>query len=303
MEDNILGIKGIPSENLSAGVGFIIIPKDIDSNKYKEDVYRTGRVSIYGGYGSSNFYDVIIPKNCLQEIVFPDDSNSKGSPVVWINIPKHNEPIVVSVLKYDEEFYSLSENRFRVTRTSKDSMIDLDLDSDKSKLFLNVSNLDESKNSNLEINISDINGDGTLKVLIEGKFLKRATGDIISLSGGNNALAVSDSSGKVKAKLELSSNKSNKLEYEDEDGNIISCSDSLVNIRADKSSNVSFGDGNEKAVLGDTLVAILEEYDEEFSRMTVNTAFGPSSTRINDSEFVKIKDKFKDVLSKLVNLD
>lgn len=304
LEDNeeILGIKGIPSSNLPAGVGYVIIPNNVDIKTYKEDVYRSGRISIYGGYGHSNFYNILIDREVLQRIKFPDKVGEMGSPVVWINIPKHNEPIVISCIKYDEDFHSISEFRSRTTRGNDGNLVDLDLDGKKGKATLNIVGNAKS-NGELEININSLNGKGLLKLIVNGKILEKSSDSVIRISERETINAVTNKKGIVLAKIKLSSEDEKRLDFEDNFENKINTSEDKINIRADKSKKIDFGDGKEPVVLAKTLKSILDEYDDALAKMTVPTAFGPSGTRINDAEFKAVRAKFEQFFSKLTNSD
>lgn len=301
---NVLGIRGISETNLSAGIGFIIIPENIDIDLYKEDVFRTGRVSIYGGYGHSNFHNVLVDRDVIQRINFPNKVGEFGTPVVWINIPKHNEPIIIACLKYDDVFHSISENRSRITRIKDEKTVDLDLNANNSKVILNVKS-DEDTKGEIEIILNSINHDGIYKILIDGKILEKSTDSTIRFSEKEIVHGIIDKNGKLLSKLELKYDEQNNefFVYDDVNKNKIIINKNKINIRADESSKIDFGEGSEKAVLGDTLKKLMEEYDDAFSRMTIPTAFGPSGTRLNELEFKAVRDKFEQFLSKLVNLD
>lgn len=297
--NEILGIKGLPSENLHAGVGYVIIPKNVDPEVYKEDVYRSGRISIYGGYGHSNFYNILVDRDVLQRIIFPKKVGEMGTPVVWVNIPKHNEPIVIAALKYDEDFHSLSERRYRITKEYEGNIVDLDMDGKKARMTLNVTSNNKTK-SQFIINIGGVNADGLLKVKVNGKIWVQSTDDAIVSSQKLVGVVVTNTEGVIQGKMVLNAL---GLTYQDIFKNSIVITEQSMNFRADGSKKINFGDGSEKAILGNTLLKIMERYDDAGKAMTFNTAFGPTSTRINESAFAEIRKDFETILSKLVNLD
>jgi len=240
--DEILGIKGIPSENLSAGVGYVIIPDGEDRDKYIEDVYRSGKISIYGGYGHSNFYNIHIDREVLQRIQFPKKPNQYGSPVVWLNVPKHNEPIVISCLKYDETLHTLSEFRKRLTRSFNGSMVDVDLDAKKGKITISAKG-NKEKRGEIEINLTSINNDGLLKLDINGEVLLRSTNRIVYVSENKIETAVTDKSGITKVFTRLNSAKDeNRFEYKDEFENEITANKDLINIKDGKENEIELNE-------------------------------------------------------------
>ncbi len=297
---NILGVKGI-SGNLSAGVGYVIIPENIDIEEYKQDVYSSGRISIYGGYSHSNFYNILIDRETLQRIKFPKKSGEMGSPVVWINIPKHNEPIVIACIKYDEDYFSLGENRRRDTLTDGENIVDFDLDAKNGRISISGNGVD--KPMIFDIELSNPDAEAIFKIKVNGKILAKASKEIIYASSERIEHVVTDKNGVVKGKIRLSPLKSERYRYEDEFENKVIISEEKVEIRADKSKKINLGDGKEQLVLGNKLLSILEEFDDALAAMTVPTAFGPSGTRINQIQFTKVRNKFKDFLSNLSNTD
>lgn len=301
-EEEVLGVKGFEAENLPCGVGFVIIPPGIDRETYIKDVYSTGRISINGGQQHSNFYDILIDREVLQRIRFPEMEGKLGTPVVWINLPKHNEPIVIACLKFDGEFYSLSEFRTRTTHSKDGNSVDFDLDGKKGKITINV-NGNKSSKGEIEVNINSINNDAIYTLFVNGQIRQKSTGDTIRLSEKRIADVAVNKSGIVVAKLEIKSGETNRLEYADDFKNKITTSEDKINFRADKSKKIDFGDGSEPLVLAKTLKGILDEYDDALSKLTVPTAFGPSGTRINGEEFKAVRDKFEEFFSKLTNSD
>lgn len=298
----ILGINGIKG-NLPTGVGFVILPDNVDIQEYKDDVYRSGRITIYGGYGHSNFNNVLIDRETLQRVRFPKKSGEMGTPVVWVNIPKHNEVVVVAALKYDEDYFSLSEFRKRTTAYDEEgNFVDIDLDAKKGKITITGSG--KTKRQEIEINLNSRDNDSVFKILIDGELLAKATDRMVFVSEKLIDLSTTTLAGIVNSRIRLNGeSEDERLTYEDDFENKINSKKDFLEFRADKSSKINFGDGNEKVVLGDTLKKILEEYDDALAKMTVPTAFGPSGTRINDAEFRKVRSKFEDFLSKLTNTD
>jgi len=301
-QEESLGVNGIQAENLVCGIGYVIVPPGVDRKIYIKDVYDSGRISIFGGYGNSNFYDIPIDREVLQRVRFPETSIGFGTPVVWLNLPKFNEPMVIACLKYDEEFYSLSEFRSRTTHSKDGNSVDFDLDGKKGKITINVTG-NKTSSGEVEININSVNNDAKYSLLVNGQIIQKSSGDTIRFSEKRISDVATDKAGTVVAKLEIKSGETNRLEYADEFENKITTSEDKINFRADKSKKIDFGDGAEPVVLAETLKSILDEYDDALGKLTVPTAFGPSGTRINAAEFKLVRDKFENFFSKLTNSD
>lgn len=232
MGNNVLGIKGLKG-NLSAGVGFIIIPDGVDIDQYKQDVYQSGRVSIFGGYGHSNFYNILVDREVIQRIKFPSKAGEMGSPVVWLNVPKHNEPIIIACLKYDEDYFDISENRRRSTVTHEGNILDLDMDAKKGKIIISGKGM--TKPMVFNIDISDKNNSAIFKVNIDGEILVRSIKRLVVVSGEKIEQAVTNKSGIVQARLIINPNEDGSVLYEDRNKNKIIADKEKIKISKEKS--------------------------------------------------------------------
>jgi hypothetical protein len=101
----------------SAGIGYVVIPPDIDRTKYIDESLKSGKLSLLLEDGGV-VENCIVSKNILNDIEFPKDYNNLGSMVAWVNKPKQNTPIIVSVLQKANEVNDLSENQM-VFRTAQ----------------------------------------------------------------------------------------------------------------------------------------------------------------------------------------
>lgn len=308
--DETIGIKGTKNSMLPAGVGAIIIPKDTDPNEYIQDVMVSGRVSIWGGVGYGNFHNVPVDREVLQRLKFPKQIGEYGSPVVWINVPKHNSPVVISCLKYDDDFYQLEENQKRTTRyNERGSMVDFDMNPNNNQITLMLKGSDELP-TEMSFKVIGVDNNGKFIVESNGDCLFRSGKRFVIISDNTVEIAVSGADDLIKSRLVLNSQidsndtKTNRLLYEDDSGNKIQLSSEKIQIEAQDSSKVIFGaddDNLEPMVKGKTVVDKLEKIIDAINKLTVNTAFGPSSVPTNTSEFTAVKQELNDILSELTN--
>lgn len=311
IDDEEIGVREIPSGNLSAGVGFVIIPTGVDPTEYKEDCYRTGRCSIYGGYGHGYFHSVLIDREVLQRIKFPTQPGEHGTPVVWINIPKHNEPIVVACLKHEDDFHPLQEFQKRTTRVSDTgNMVDIDMNPANATLTITVRSEQAEKVPRIVFRASGNAGEPTAQFIVEsdGEYLLNASKRAVFLSNDKIEIGVTGVDRKTRARVVLNSNleeETERLLYEDEFNNKVYINENRIQIKAEDSKKIIFGeeDSAEPMVKGDTLVGKLEEIIDGITQLTVPTAFGPSGTPVNSATFIQIKQQLKDILSELTNTD
>ena len=299
--DNILGTKGIIGENLSSGVGFVIIPPGVDLKTYKEDCFSSNTISMTG-FDFGHIHNVPVDKEVMQRIEFPKRIGEMGSPVVFVNIPKHNVPVVVACLKNEKDVFKTHEKRIRKTKTSGSKIVDMDMDADDARVSISATG-DSLIPAIIELLVKGNNSKNYLKVEVDGTTFIKSKGRILMISNSMHELVVLNKKGIVTGKLKLSSELEERLFYEDEFGNKISITKDKINIRADKSSKIQFGEGKEDIALAETLISKLKDYDKALGQLRVPTAFGPSGTRLNSNQFTDIIKTLDEIRSKLIKSD
>lgn len=314
LPEETIGIKGVPSGNLSAGVGFIIIPKGVDPELYVEDVMVSGRVSIYGGLGHSQFHNVLVDREVLQRLKFPKKVGEYGTPVVWVNIPKHNSPIIVACLKYDDDFHPLKENQKRITKeTTEGNLVDIDLDPSQSRLTITVNSNSNELPASVIFKVNGKDKNGQYIVDVAGEVLLRGSERIVMIGDKTVELAVSSTENVNKARMVFNQAEDkegedpiDRLLYEDDKGNKIQLNSKKIQIQATKSKKITFGEDGDKTeplVKGNTVVDKLGSIIDAINQITVPTAFGPSGVPNNSAVFTQIKQGLKDILSDLTSTD
>ena len=309
-----IGIKGLPSGTLPAGVGYLIIPIGIDPDIYIEDAIRSGRVSMYGGLGHGDFHKVPVDREVLQRIKFPTKVGEHGSPVVWIKIPKHNSPVIVATLKHDDEFHQLRQFQKRITKTDDEgNMVDIDLNPADALMRFTVNAKNQDLIPEISFKINGVDNSGRLIVEVQGEILMRANTRFVILADKKIELGVTGYDNINKARMVLDSTPSedesnpvNRFLYEDEYNNKVYINEKKIQIKADDSSKITFGEDGDKTeplIKGETMKSKLEDILDAINQITVPTAFGPSGTPINAPVFTQIKTGLKDILSELTSTD
>ena len=116
MEDDVIGISNLDTGIGSAGVGFVVVPSEVDRVQYINDCYRTNTLTINGGKGYGYFSGVHADINVMQNIKFPTDEENRGTSVVWVKDAVSQLPVIVAVLRKQGDHYSLDENQYRLKR-------------------------------------------------------------------------------------------------------------------------------------------------------------------------------------------
>lgn len=293
----------------NAGIGFVIIPIDVDRGKYIENCYSTCKIDISGGNLYGVLSDVLVDKKALQEIRFPagTDDDLYGSPVFWVLDEYNQVPIVVSVFNEDNEYFDLIEGQARIFKQSGNKSVDVSFDAQNSMYSL------------ILIGDADTPSTYNIKVVSENQNSKINiyTDDELNVEAGKIVSAISGEEVRVKVikdentSAELAYKIEDGLSYKDEFENEIQANNDGVRIKTDKDikleadSKVIHNGGSQPMVLGDTLKQLLENLITAITTITVTcpTSGGTSSTPINAPAFEVIKNQLENVLSQKSKLE
>lgn len=310
-----LETKGVKSGSENVGIGFVIIPKLVDVKTFIQDALGRGRISINGGYGFGDFHDVPVDREVLQRIVFPKKSGEYGSPVVWLKVPKHESPIVISCLKYDDDFYEIKKNGKRITRNSDSgNLADIDIDPESSRITINLLSKDDNIDPEIIIKTKSKEGNERGRIVLQtGKeFIVESDGRIVNIAEDTLEMATVGKDGRVNSRLILNSKKDSdeqkvdRFLFQDDNENEIRANSERIQIKAPKSKRIVFGedgDNTEPLIKGNKLVDTLKDLIDAINKITVPTAFGPSGTPNNAVEFESIKNNLDSILSKISNTE
>lgn len=289
-----IGLTG----NGSAGIGWITIldSDEIDRDQFVEDCYRSHTVTLYGGIHYGYFFDVSVDKEIMKTIEFPKQKGEFGSPVVWVNIEPYNKPVIVACLKSEGEYYLNNEGEYNVSRENGGNHIDVSIKTKEA--IYEVSVMGGATPGKMKFNLIDANKKGEYSVYVKGTAKIHATEEVRIVSDKMIRLHVLDENSKDKVVITYEREKG--LTYIDEFENEINIKDGQIQIKSDK---INHNEGKEPMVLGNTLKSILSDTFDAITALTVPTAFGPSGTPINASQFSAIKARLDNILSQISNLD
>lgn len=147
----------------TAGIGYIVLPlSDVDRQTYIENCLRTCTVTIQGGPGRSIYQNVPIAPEVLQMVEFPPDTESFGTPVIWVVDDLQQWPVVVNYLNLSElDQQQIGQRRFR--KQIGDSVVEFILDASNSEIDVMVSGSAETPGE-LNIKVTSPNGDSKVNV-------------------------------------------------------------------------------------------------------------------------------------------
>ena len=296
MEHDILGIRNINPGIGSAGVGWVVVPEGADRDTYIQDCYRNNTLTINAGIGYGFFSNVYTDQEVMQNIVFPDDEENRGSAVVWIRDEVSNLPIIVASLRKQDDYYILNKNQYRVARGTEETSVEVFLDGDTSTLHINVvGNRPNPAKLNIKLasenqdSVFNIDSDNELNVFSEKK-IQASTNGVIDVQIKKD--------GEIKTEFQYESGKG--LTYKDEFENEINVKDGEIDVVSKK---INHNTGKEPMVLGDTLADILKDLCKALQQLTVMTSVGTSSIPVNVADFAAIQAKIDTIKSKKSNLE
>lgn len=278
-----------------SGIGYIVIPRDVNTAEYVQRCYRNHSVSISGGYDSTYMHGVKITEEALNKIKFPDNDDGLGSAVVWLRDSFTNRAVVIGTLKTAGESNMIQGSQQRIVQETAQSVVEMFLDAlnctinisakgnENIPAVINIkasSGTDEGDVVNITSKDYIITDSRHIKVNLTEDFeltINNGEEDIIHIVGNEEELHITD-------------HFKNEAIFNEENVQILT-------------AKFNVGTGKEQMVLGNTLVNLLSQLIDAILNMTVLTHVGPSGTPVNAAAFSEIKGKLEEALSKLSNTD
>ena len=296
MEEDVIGIRNLDTGIGSAGVGFVVIPSEVDRVQYINDCYRTNTLTINGGKGYGYFSGVHADINVMQNIHFPTDEENRGTPVVWVKDAISQLPVIVGVLRKQNEYYSLNENQWRLKRGTETRNVEIFVDGTTAGLDITVLG-DKDEPANIDIKLTSENKDSVLNVVSDNEINITGERAVNVTSNQKATLKVTE---KGEDKMSLSYELGKGLKYKDEFENEITAKDGQVDIISKK---INHNSGKEPMVLGNTLADLLNDFLAAVQKITVISPVGVTSTPVNAADFAAIQAKLDTIKSEISNLE
>lgn len=296
MEEDVIGIRNLDTGIGSAGVGFVVVPSEVDRVQYINDCYRTNTLTINGGKGYGYFSGVHADINVMQCIKFPTDEENRGTPVVWVKDAVSQLPVIVAALRRQGEYYSLDENQYRLKRGTETRNVEIFVDGTTAGLDITVLG-DKDEPANIDIKLSSGNADSVLNVSCDNEINIIGNKSVNVVTNQKATLKVKE---KGEEKMSLSYELGKGLNYKDEFENEVVAKDGEVDIISKK---INHNSGKEPMVLGNTLADLLDEMLKAIQAITVISPVGATSTPVNAASFADIQAKLDTIKSKISNLE
>ena len=260
----------------TAGIGYIVLPlSDVDRQTYIDNCLRTCTVAIQGGPGRSIYQSVPIAPEVLQMVEFPPDTDSFGTPVIWVVDDLQQWPVVVNYLNLSElDQQQIGQRRFK--KQIGDSVVEFVLDASNSEIDIMVSGVAETPGE-LNIKVTSANADSQINVFSDAEINVTGTKSVTVTSAQKivaNVLDGVDTDEGVEVTLEGDS-----LSYQTKNGK------STFIVKGDQAS---FNGGANRGVIN---IAQIESLVQALQKDLLIASSGSNLSRWMASEMPKMEDK------------
>jgi hypothetical protein len=273
--DYNIGIRPAEATGYSAGVAYIVIPTDLDREKYIKECYRTSTVSIFSEHnGFCN--RVPIDNFSINFITFPNTKEEFGTLVSFLLDPVHKKPIIIGI--YSNGISDLKENQFKFKRELNGQLVEISGSTTDGSLGLNVKS---EKGGQVFITVGSVDKSGKINLSVSGDVNITASNETNITQYNKCVVATIDPDNDS----ELSVFEQNSTQ------NSFTSTDHLINAQ-----NVKINDGEEPFLLGKKVKKFLDDLIEEIGNSTVTTMLGQMPL-LNKAQIVAYKEKTEALLS------
>jgi len=260
MFEGVIRKKGIEREY--CGISTVIIPPNSDRAKHLKHCYQTATISMLGKENMDVVHDVDIDPSLLQRLKFPEDDESLGSYVVWVNIPILNRPIVVAILDGKDEMSQIEEGEFKFMQDGEDGTVTIQGLARGAQINISA-NSSNGKGGSMRINVGNTNGEGTLDISVSGALL---IDSITSRQVATVSHEIVVNSGKEGVGSTFINMTSDEIDSRIKEG---------TSGYSFTQEGFEIGNGTEKAVLANALKTFMESLIDVIASQTTVTSLGP----------------------------
>lgn len=229
------------------GIGNAIIPKDKDRDKYIEQCFRRGTVSIVLENGGV-IDNVQISKSAIKDLDFPDTYKGLGSQVVWINKPRQNQPIIIGIFNKNNEFVNINEKKDSLRKSSSKGVNEVIVDSNNGIIVVNSSSFVES-GGDIYIISTNKKKSSKMSIKVSGSIPIETT-DFSVTSANKTSFIIKDATKDDKV-TSIIYEKNIGFSYKDEFGNEIYLNKDNIQFKP-IGGKFNIGEGTEPMILGST---------------------------------------------------
>lgn len=224
------------------GIGFIYIPMDIDRDDFVKKCFVRQQVSIMLEAGGA-FHNCYITKECLQDVIFPQENGKLGSRVVYVSPETSSSLMVVGVFPEPGSCDFLEENQKMIRTKNGQSEMNLIFNPNENIAILNLVGTVPQK---FYVNLAS--GEGSLYRLFSGGNIEMIANESISTKSFTfNSTIVKDMEGGNEATIFMDKD-SVSLKYNESE---IDIQDKNIEISVPDKVTINPSDDSQPATLAD----------------------------------------------------
>jgi len=249
------------NNNMSVGLGYIVVPFGVDRDQFVQTCYRKERVHIAVERGSI-FKNCYIDSSTLQRVKFPETCRQLGSQIVFVMEKFKKIPFVVACVTRNSERIISDEESINIQRSFNKGLLSIVGKGDGS-LMINLESVDYSKmiiNLTGDNSVLDINSDGIITL--------NSKDDVTINSSKTIVKNYLNSDGQIEKSLTLDDT---GLTYKDDKGNKF-----IIDYTNNK---IIHNEGSQPLPLGTELKDQLDKLNKKFNKFLdtyINTPVVPS---------------------------
>lgn len=149
------------------GIGFVIVPTDIDRDRYIMNCFLKETVSFYPEEGGLAYHNAKLVSGLIQDIMFPTETSSFGSTVLYYVHPIYRYPIVFGLLDRREEAKLLEWGQFKISKSYRGAESLILGNGKKGSLLVKVQG-NSKYNGKIAVQVIDSETRGSLDLQVQG---------------------------------------------------------------------------------------------------------------------------------------
>lgn len=189
MKSNIERLLKFIISKPACGIGYVIVPPDVDREEYIETCFRTETISMYPEVGGTSYNNVPLALSALQDIEFPGEGDVFGSQVVYLLHPSQRTPIILAVVDKSDEMKDAGWKQFLLSKEYHGDMVQVRGDARKGFLLFKVLS-SSSSGGNITVQLFKKDGTGKMTIQVQGDIIIYTTNSTVSCESAFNVKAI-----------------------------------------------------------------------------------------------------------------
>jgi hypothetical protein len=152
----------------SCGLGYVVVPVDVDRKDYIEECYNKSTVSFYPETGGTVFNGAFVGTSALRDLEFPNYGELFGSQILYLLHPSHKIPIVLAVVSRFNEYFDIGWKEIVFRKTLENREVSIVGDAKQGSLLFKTKS-DKDFGGNISIVIEKTDRKGLFSIQCQGE--------------------------------------------------------------------------------------------------------------------------------------